>query len=208
MYYTHLIFDFDGTLFDSRTDIVVSINHTRKAMHLPELEYDAIIKKVGGGMAKLIKDTFPEIPDQLDKAKSILMEYYNVHHSDFTKPYSGVMETLKKLEQDLFIISNKPKELVEAVLESFQLTSLFKKVIGGESLEEKKPHPMTLESIEKDYPGKRSQMLIIGDLEPDLQLALNTGVKSVYCAYGFSQSATLKADFTINQFDELLSIVQ
>ena len=91
-----MIFDVDGTLIDSRKDIVAAVNFTLKSLGLAEKGFDEIISYIGLGVGYLLKKSVgEENEDLVDKAVTVFKDYYRKHSVDSTRPYPGTIDTLE-----------------------------------------------------------------------------------------------------------------
>jgi phosphoglycolate phosphatase len=202
-----LIFDFDGTLFDSREDIAAAVNYARKHFGLSELALDEVTAMVGNGVDVLAQRAFRDTHVNPNDGLSVLGDYYRAHPAEKTVLYPGVLETLHQIKDVRTIVSNKPKALVEAVLVKQNLLSLFDYVAGGDTFTEKKPSPVGVEFVRERYGVSKDSILVIGDHSPDIEMAKRSGVRSVYCRYGFFGNDTVGADYEINTFSDLLPVL-
>ena len=148
-----IIFDLDGTLIDSRIDLANSVNYTRLQMGMPSLPHDLIFTYIGDGASLLIRRALGEglHEEDVKSALQIFMDHYKQHLLDHTALYPGVATTLKNLSHlQLAILSNKPIEPSMTILEGLKVRDRFVQIYGGDSFEQKKPHPMGIERILKD----------------------------------------------------------
>ena len=113
MKYKAIIFDLDGTLLDTLTDLAEGTNYALRVNGFPERTLDEIRRFVGNGARKLIERAVPEGQAEaaLEKVRQSFDMYYKAHCKDHTGPYPGIMEMLKELAQKgyaLGVVSNKP----------------------------------------------------------------------------------------------------
>ena len=198
-----IVFDCDGTLFDTRMDIADSVNFARKHFGVPRLSIDEVTTHVGNGVRVLAEKTFSGTGIAADEALAKIMEYYSLHSADRAVPYEGVAETLPLLGNTLAVISNKPKNLVDELLENHGLDKYFQDVIGGDTFPDRKPDPAPLLFLMEKHQAEKGETIVIGDHSPDIEMARNAGVSSIYCNYGFFGQDTVCADYSVNQFSEI-----
>ncbi|MCX6614759.1 MAG: HAD hydrolase-like protein [Acidobacteria bacterium] len=158
-----LIFDLDGTLVDSRKDLVLSVNATRAHLGLPPLDEDTVSSYVGNGAPMLIQRAlgpgFAE--DQLAAALRFFLAYYREHKLDHTDFYPGVREALDMFgDRTLAVLTNKPVRISREMLEELGVAARFRYVYGGNSFENKKPHPEGVLSILADSRIPPAQAMI------------------------------------------------
>ncbi len=204
---TVIIFDLDGTIFDTREDIADAVNFARRRFGKPELTVDEVTSMVGHGIAALAREAFEGCGVESDAAREAIMEYYTANPGRKAHLYPGVRETLSGLDQVLTIVSNKPKVLVEALLKDHGLADFFEFVAGGDTFLKKKPDPMAVEFILKRYRVTREEICVVGDHSPDIDMAKRAGVRSVYCNYGFFGNDLVGADLCIDALDELPDVL-
>jgi len=203
-----ILFDLDGTLFDTRKDIANAVNFARRRYSLPELPLDQVTAMVGDGVPILAERAFGGTGVSLEEAVDSILEYYLAHPADESAPYPGVKETLPRIEPIKTIVSNKPENLVRELLNQHELDRYFDFVAGGDTFPEKKPSPVSLRYILSRYSIGENDILVVGDHQPDIQMARTCGVRSVYCNYGFFGRDVVGADFAIDSFPEILDILE
>ena len=207
-----IIFDLDGTLIDSRIDLANSVNYTRLQMGLLPLPSELIFTYIGDGAAMLVRRAMGEgLGDQdIKDALSTFMNHYKQHLLDHTVLYPGVLETLNDCAGlKLAVLSNKPVEPSTTILEALKVRDRFFLIYGGDSFEQKKPHPMGIEQILKDTGVPRDCALMVGDSRIDVQTGQNAGVATCGVTYGLA-SYTLeevKPDYLIHHFKDLIGVI-
>lgn len=202
-----LVFDCDGTLFDTRIDIAASVNHARRHFGLPELTVEEVTSHVGNGVRVLAEKSFADASVPPEDALEKIMEYYSLHSSEKSEPYEGVAGTLLLLKPILAIVSNKPRALVDELLLKHGLERFFSDVLGGDTFKKKKPDPAPLLYLMDKYGTRPEETMVVGDHYPDIEMAKNAGVRSVYCNYGFFGNDTTGADEHIDRFPEILNLL-
>ncbi|RPI25725.1 MAG: HAD family hydrolase [Acidobacteria bacterium] len=202
-----IVFDLDGTLFDTRADIVNAVNRARASYGLPALDFDRVVAMVGNGVQVLAERVFRDSPIVPEAARERIMEFYGDEAANTAQLYPGVAETLPRLQARLAVVSNKPTELVHSLLKRNGLDSLFEYVAGGDTFERLKPDPMALHFIMERFQTAANEILVVGDHSPDIEMAHAAGAFSVYCNYGFFGKDRVGADVSIDSFPELLEVV-
>ena len=201
-----IVFDLDGTLFDTRADIVKAVNRARASFGLEPLDFDRVVAMVGNGVKVLAERAFRDSETMPEVAHSKIMEFYAPE--DSTAPlYPGVAETLPRLSAHLTVVSNKPTELVHALLRKNGLDERFEYVAGGDTFPKLKPDPAALHFIMERFQASAKELLVVGDHTPDIEMARAAGAVSVYCNYGFFGNDQVGANFSINSFPELVEVV-
>lgn len=189
-----LIFDLDGTLIDSRLDLVHSVNATLRHVGRPELPEDIIASYVGDGAPMLIRRALgdPQEEALVKKALEYFLAYYQIHSLDYTRPYEGVKEMLtvirnrNRVLREIVVLSNKPVKSSRAIVEALGLAEFFFRVYGGNSFPTKKPDPHGVRVILRESKVPAEEALIIGDSSIDVITGRNAGLWTCGVTYGFA----------------------
>jgi phosphoglycolate phosphatase len=185
-----LIFDLDGTLVDSRLDLANAVNATRGHMGMTPLANARVYTYVGNGAPLLIRRalgdgaTEPEVQEALE----FFLEYYNEHDLDNTTLYPGVRESLDRLRdagKRMAVLTNKPVRMTRSIVEGLGVRGHFFQVYGGNSFDQKKPHPMGVEALMREAAVDRARTMMIGDSSVDVLTARNAGIACCGVTYGF-----------------------
>ena len=185
-----LIFDLDGTLIDSRLDLVHAVNATRAQADRGPLPDEQIFSFVGNGAPVLVKRAMgPEASDEeVARALEFFLDYYRHHALDYTVLYPGVRESLKRLYAagaQLAVLTNKPVRISRRIMEGLGISPLFFKIYGGNSFEHKKPHRIGIDTLRTEVEAPLEETWMVGDSYVDVQTARNAGVVSCGVTYGF-----------------------
>ncbi|MEA3370455.1 MAG: phosphoglycolate phosphatase [Campylobacterota bacterium] len=216
-----LLFDLDGTLIDSAPDLALSINYMLRSINHNEFSEEVIDSWVGNGAQTLVKralsgnKTVDENIDKelFDRALSIFLEYYKNNLCVKTTPYPNVKQTLEALKDDgykLAIITNKPFDFIEPILEQLALNTLFELSIGGDSLPQKKPSPLPLQYICKKFNVKARNTLMIGDSKNDILAAKAAGIESIGVSYGYNYGEDIRVyepNYVVDDFADILKVI-
>jgi phosphoglycolate phosphatase len=205
-----LIFDLDGTLIDSKEDLSCAVNAARTHRGMPPLASETVYSYVGEGAPVLIRRALgPGATDgQVQDALEFFLAYYNDHMIDHTVLYPGVRETLDRLMAagvKMAVLTNKPVRMSRAIVEALGVGGYFHRVYGGNSFEQKKPHPIGIETLMAECDSTRDRTMMVGDSGVDIRTARNAQVKACGVTYGF-QPETLAVDppdLLIDRLEEL-----
>ena len=209
-----LIFDLDGTLIDSRLDLVGAVNATRNYMGREPLANDTVYQYVGNGALVLIQRAMgPEMsPEEVERAHDFFIEYYRGHALDATVLYPGVKEALERLQKakhSLAILTNKPVRISKLVASGLGIGDYFFEIYGGNSFDYKKPNPIGIDTLCSTADIPKQDTWMVGDSAVDIQTARNAGVRACGLTYGF-QPESLKEfppDILFDRFDEFTDYV-
>ena len=208
------IFDLDGTLINSKLDLVHAVNATRVHMGETPLADELIFSYVGNGAPVLIRRAFPgATQEQLAIALQYFLDYYRDHMLDYTVLYPGVRETLEKLDNGkrrLAVLTNKPVRISGAILDGLGVGKHFFRVYGGNSFEQKKPHPIGIETLLRETGVRKECTVMVGDSAVDIQTARNAGISCCGVTYGFQPESLDEnpPDFVIERMDQIFTALQ
>ena len=185
-----LVFDLDGTLIDSREDLVQAMNATRVHMQREPLDGLLIQSYVGNGAMVLIQRAFgPETPPaDIQAAHDFFISYYRQHPLDFTTLYPGIEAAVDELfhaGHKLAILTNKPLGITRRILTGLGMAERFFQVYGGDSFPDKKPDPSGLLALIAEAEVTPQDTWMIGDSAVDMETARNAGVRSCGVTWGF-----------------------
>ncbi len=190
-----LIFDLDGTLIDSKLDLALSVNATLKEISRPPLAHEQIFGYVGQGAPMLIQRALGEgaTEQECQRALEFFLSYYRAHMLDHTVTYPGVREGLAKLAPyPMAVLTNKPVRFSREILQGLGLGECFRYVYGGNSFERKKPDPMGVQILLRDFGAAPRQALLVGDSEIDVLTARNADTWACGVSYGLGSARLLE----------------
>jgi phosphoglycolate phosphatase len=210
-----LVFDLDGTLIDSRLDLIHSVNAMLRHIERPELDGDVIASYVGDGAPALVRRALGDTGDEvlLRKAMEYFLGYYRQHKLDHTTVYEGIPEVLARLanssngvesnavppdavqpnavppdgvQRQMAVLSNKPVVPSRDIVRALGLGDFFVSVYGGNSFTTKKPDPLGVRTIMQETGVAADEALIIGDSAVDVLTGRNAGLWTCGVTYGFA----------------------
>jgi phosphoglycolate phosphatase len=205
-----LIFDLDGTLIDSKLDLVHAVNAARGLMHLPAISEELVSSYVGNGAPVLMRRALGPEASDADVARGLefFLQYYRSHMLDNTSLYPGVRDALDRLHDSgakMAVLTNKPVRISRAIVDGLGLGQHFFQVYGGNSFEQKKPDPIGIETLLHESGSARERTIMVGDSGVDVQTARNANVQACGVSYGF-QPETFVAyppDFVVDDMGQL-----
>lgn len=207
-----LVFDLDGTLIDSKQDLVLSVNATLRAIGREELPADLVASYVGSGAPVLISRALGGSPDseELQRALKYFLSHYEEHKLDNTRAYPGVREALVQLSgTPMAVLTNKPANISVRILEGLGLAQFFQVIYGGNSFATKKPDPLGANTALSDLKVSAREAAMVGDSEVDVQTARNAGMMSAIVNFGFGIHDREKypADVYLDRMEDLAPLV-
>ena len=186
-----VIFDLDGTLLDTLTDLADAVNETLRHYGCPEHSYRQIRAMVGNGVRNLILAALPEEKKgTVDAILPWFRSYYAAHSQEKTCPYPGILEALEQLRREfpVAVVSNKPDAVVKPLCREF-FGDLY--ALGEAADLPRKPAPdMVFRAMEALGVEK---CIYVGDSEVDIQTAANSGVPCLSVLWGFRDREVLEA---------------
>jgi phosphoglycolate phosphatase len=191
-----VIFDLDGTLIDSRLDLVHSVNAALRHIGRDPLPDEVIASYVGDGAPILIQRALGgEAVDEaiVRQGLQFFLSYYREHKLDHTTVYAGIQGSLAAIQRGsngmprkMAVLSNKPVGPSRAIVEALGLGPFFAQVYGGNSFSSKKPDPEGARQLLKELGVRPEQAVIVGDSHVDVETGRNAGMWSVGVSYGFA----------------------
>jgi phosphoglycolate phosphatase len=191
-----VIFDLDGTLIDSRLDLVHSVNAALRHIGRPELPDHVIASYVGDGAPVLIQRALGgEVIDEelVREGLEFFLSYYREHKLDHTTVYAGIPEALAAVQngsngasRQLAVLTNKPVNPSRAIVEALALKPYFRQVYGGNSFATKKPDPEGARKLLEEAGVLPEHAAIVGDSHTDIETGHNAGLWTVGVTYGFA----------------------
>jgi phosphoglycolate phosphatase len=209
-----VIFDLDGTLIDSKRDLIHSVNAMLHEMGRQNLAEETISGYIGHGAPLLVARALGGGATKNERARALefFLAHYEEHKLDSTCAYPGVEETLAQLQRknlSMAVLTNKPVGISVRLLDALGLTTYFRAIYGGNSFETKKPDPLGANMILGEFGAAPPQAMVIGDSEVDVQTARNAGTMAAAVNYGFGvHDRTLyPADIYLDRISDLIPFI-
>ena len=189
-----VIFDLDGTLIDSTSDIADAVNAMLSAKALPQLTDERINALLGQGARRLVERAVPDREKvDIEACLADFRQRYLENVLVKTRPYPGIPELLDDLRPcPLALATNKPERHTDQILAGLGWKSIFNPVIAGDTLSERKPHRMVIETVCRTVGVAPEVAVLVGDSEVDVRAALNAGAIPVSVTWGFRSRAQLE----------------
>lgn len=186
-----VIFDLDGTLLNTITDLGIATNHALQQEGFPTHSMQAYPSFVGNGVSRLLERALPEdhrTPEDITRLRKHFTEYYDQHGADHSEPYKGIPELLASLQEagvNLAVASNKYQRAVEALIHRFFPEIRWAAVEGQKEGVPVKPDPSIVFEILGKCPTPKEQVLYVGDSGVDMETARRACIDSVGVTWGF-----------------------
>jgi phosphoglycolate phosphatase len=202
------LFDLDGTLIDSKMDLVNSVNAMLRETGRAEQPPALVASYVGHGAPQLIASVLGPESNEEQKRHALekFLRLYEEQMLNMTQPYPGVVEGLRALNGcPMAVLTNKPIKMTVGILKGLELAQFFRSVYGGDSFKTKKPDPIGALAILKELGVLAADAALVGDSDVDIQTARNARMLAVHVNYGFGQKdpQTWQADLHVDSLTEL-----
>ena len=209
-----MIFDLDGTLIDTLEGITIAVNKFLKYKNI-NLEYskDTIRTFIGNG-AELLFKRFMKDNSYNDKDYELFLKFYrdNQKYSVLFKNVDVTLQELNKKNIKLFILSNKPDELLQTLIPSLLKDIKFEYIQGQDKNYPIKPDVTLLnEKIIKKYNLNINNGFYVGDSYVDVLTGKNANLKTILVTYGYGKledSLKYNPDYIIDDFKDVLEIIK
>jgi phosphoglycolate phosphatase len=207
-----VIFDLDGTLIDSRLDLIHSVNAMLRKFNRPELPGEVVASYVGDGAPMLVRRALGDPNDEkfVKEALDFFLAYYREHKLDNTHAYPGIPKALQQIQSNgtnrkMAVLSNKPVNPSRAIVEALGLADFFVHVYGGNSFDTKKPDPLGAKTLLSETGTSPANAMIVGDSSIDVLTGRNAGIATCGVTYGFAPHTLCEAppDVVVDEPREL-----
>lgn len=214
-----IVVDLDGTLLDSAPQLAEAANRMLREIGYAPVPQELLTSYIGNGMAWLVKRALTgEMHATPDAALfEHAMPIFEKHYSELlqgSKPYDGVIDGLEALRAAGFrlgCITNKAARFTGPLLEGTGLAKYFEIVVSGDTLPEKKPHPLPLLHVAEFFDVPIDQLLMIGDSLNDTLAARGAGCPVFCVPYGYNHgepAETLDTDAVIASLPAALPLIK
>ena len=184
-----VLFDLDGTLLDSAPDMVATVNRMRAMRGQPPMQLADVRPHVSRGSRAMTAAAFPELGG--DVSPELIREFLDTYEQELGRSsvlFEGVTELLEAIEADgarWGVITNKPEYLAKQVMPKLGWESRCAILLGGDSLPQRKPHPMPLLHAAEVLGASIDDCVYVGDDTRDIEAARAAGMRSVVALWGY-----------------------
>lgn len=209
------VFDMDGTLADTNADLVPVLNRTIAPLGLEPLSAQCVGHTTGKGAKAMIQRAFDHNKVRLEE--QVLEDLFKTFIADYeanlttnTRLYDGAHSVIEKLRdqgQILAVCTNKMEHMAVKFLQELKLDHHFSAILGGNSLEWRKPDARHLFRTIEKAGGRRDKAIMIGDSVTDIDAAKNANIPVIAVDFGYSERPVheYEPDVVISHYDELLA---
>ena len=187
-----LLLDLDGTLIDSRRDLASGVNRLLAEYEVGPLPDAQVYGFIGRGARSLVRRALDAAdPKRTISRDDVVLRRFLGHYRavllETTAPFPGIVDGLERLQRagvPLAVVTNKPIGPAMECLDGLDLTKWFGAILGGDSLDTKKPAPEMLREAADRLGVPLGDCLMVGDSDVDIEAASNAGVPGLWCAWG------------------------
>ena len=184
-----IIFDLDGTLLDTLSDLQKSVNFALSHFNYPLRSLEQVRKDIGNGVAKLVERSIPLgiLNENYAKCLEIFKQNYRQHYDEDTHAYEGMNNTVKELINEGYKVTVATNKIIDVakILLDHHYPGLFDFIQGDAENVRKKPAPDMINNIVSYYKVSKDEVLYIGDTNVDEETAINSQVDYVLVSYGY-----------------------
>lgn len=210
-----VIFDLDGTILNTLTDITNSVNYVLDFYSFKLRTEEEIKYFLGNGPRYLLEKSFNKKFEgqEYEDVFELYDNFYDKQKTNNTKPYEGIEEVLKDLKNEgylLAVCSNKQDTATTKIIEEL-FPNIFDVVMGTSPKFLRKPSPEMVLEILRILKIKKENTIYIGDTEIDLKTAINANIKKIAVLYGFRKKSDLisyNPEYFVKETKEIIKIVK
>lgn len=209
-----VIFDLDGTLLNTISDLGTACNYALKNEGLPQHQIEDYNRMVGNGFRKLIEKAAPgRNAEEIQKLVELSRAFYDTHNTVTTKPYPGIPELLKEMEirgLKLAVASNKYQSATERIIRHYFPETSFVSIQGQQEERPIKPDPSIIYDIIDISGISKEETILIGDSDVDITTAHNAEIPSIAVTWGFNNIKEIQdasPDYIVSNTSRIVEII-
>ncbi len=208
------IFDFDGTIGDSRGLIVKTMMDTFDHLGIVKPSVEECVRTIGLPLTECFAVSACMDEKKSEECAAVYREIFHVNNKQgAVKPFEGVIDTLNRLYDEgktLAVASSRQHESLDILVEDFGITNLFSMIVGGDDVTKAKPNAEPVNLILSKLGFKPWQALVVGDAPVDVLMGRNARTRTCAVTYGnggFDELKASKPDYLVDKFTKILDIV-
>lgn len=207
-----IILDFDGTLGDTASVIINTMQATIRELGLDSRTDEQCAAMIGLRLVEIPSELYPGLEIDPELFASTYRRLFNIYNTEgAVKLYPGVYETLKSLKQQgltLTIASSRSHASLDQYVQELGLSSIISFVLGADDVQEGKPQPEAIFKTLDKYGFSAEEALMVGDSIFDIQMGINAGTRTCGVSYGNGTRESLSpAERIIDDFRELIELI-
>lgn len=203
-----ILFDLDGTLVDSREDIVSAVDHTLQQLGLDKKSFEEIVSYIGTGVTDLIRQAVgEENKDAIDKGVDIFTDYFGEHYADKSVLFPHVHEVLEHFkDKRSMVATNRRTSMTKATLRKFGIEKYFCKLIGGDDDDCLKPSSCPVDKALSGNINEGEKAIMVGDMALDVMAGKEAGILTCGVTYGIGKRDDLEKAGPDHLIDDLIQL--
>ena len=212
----NIIFDIDGTLADTSSDIIASTNYSLKQKGLSKsLNLKSFKAVANKGSVEMFKKLLGK---NINKKLIVDLNYFFLSHykknicvkSKLKKNVLSFLKQCKKKKIRLFVSTNKSEKNAKLLLKKLKILKYFKFIAGSDTFNHKKPSALHLNMLHKKFFIKKDQTVLVGDTEVDSTLAKNFKIKFIIIKKGYTtlKPFDISSDVMISDFSQITQFLK
>lgn len=184
------ILDFDGTIFNSITDVIICFNEALSSNNFPTLTYEEYVEILGGNIDELVSLSLKDknTPENMEIVKNTYNEIYGASNKENSLPFDGMHDVLRKLQEKgilLTINSNRKTDSIKKFTGKYYSDIDFKAIEGHNPEYPSKPSPIGINKMLDQLNISKEDAIYIGDSSTDIKTAKNAGIDCVIVKWGY-----------------------
>lgn len=208
-----VIFDFDGTLFDSFDDVLICFNKTLTIHDFPTLTREEFLEIVGGNIDEMVSLILRDknTAENIELVKGTYEKIYSKSPKNNTHPFAKTHDLLKALQQKgilLAINSNRKNDSITRYVDNYFPDINFAAIEGHSPDYPSKPNPCGVELIRSKFKVKKEETVYIGDSITDIRTAQNAEIDCVLVSWGYGRKEAFKSDYPLGIVDDACEILE
>lgn len=212
-----ILFDLDGTLFETAPELAEAVNLMLKDLEMAELKTNEIKRFIGRGAENLIKQSI-EVSSKKDpthvfaNAEKLFAHHYSLISAN-SLMYEGVEKSIIDLKAKDFLlgcVTNKPAIYTEALMNHSRLSDFMDIIVSGDTTEKKKPDPLPILHALNQLNIEPKDAIMVGDSVVDIEAGFEAGTYIFTVPYGYQFGESIisdKVDYAMSNFSELTQII-
>lgn len=184
-----VVFDLDGTLIDSKNDILKAFHSAFASLRKPAPSDGELMRTVGNKLEECFIPFLGDDEELCSKAARAFRQFYEKHYLDETKPFGGISGILNDFggKFDFGLATMKKGYYARKILNAFSWDKLFKSIAAAEEGLKQKPDPEMLLKVTSDLKSRAGETLYVGDTSLDLEMAESAGVPFLFAGWGYGK---------------------
>lgn len=211
-----ILFDLDGTLIDTASDMYRSMRLSLAQLGLAPITETQVRQWVGQGTGKLCDSVLQFLfghvnPEQHQQLLSTYLKIYEQELCVHSRVFDGVETFLKACAAkniQMACVTNKPEHLAKELLQKLKVDHYFALVVGGDTLPLRKPDPLPLIHSMQVFNKNASTTLMVGDSKNDIEAARRAGIDCIVVSYGYNHGENIDdsdPQQVVDRLDQLLT---